>query len=133
MKWTTKLNKFKAEYQEDESGNILQRGGGVQPKACQNCSFIFDVKPTLKPKERKVQNYTCGDCDFENIGVNVALEHKMLNSDHKIIIKEETKIIGYNKIIEGNVPVIKKIENDVIIICSDCNDNSNKSKNKHSS
>ncbi len=120
MNWTTKANKLKAEYQEDEVGNILQRAGGVQPKACQKCKKKFESKITKQEIKQNVSYYACKECNFTSGNSDGGLDH-MIETSHKLTKKRKNKIVGYDNIVSGVISYITKTEDDVLILCGDCN------------
>ncbi len=120
MNWTTKENTLKVEYQEDEVGNILQRAGGVRPKACQKCKKQFKSEYSKKEINQKIGYYVCTECNFSNSDSTSGLDH-MIGTSHKLIKKSKDKIMGYETILTGSKAHITKTDDDVLILCGDCN------------
>jgi len=107
--------------QIDEVGNIYQKQGGVIPKACQKCKKEFKSEVKEFPIKQKVPYYKCKDCDFENAGGDVALDHKIQNIDHNIKKITKDRIVGVDRKIIGIVSYVTKTKDDVLILCGDCN------------
>lgn len=108
--------------QEDTVGNIYQKGGGVIPKACQECGKEFKAEPKKIPIEEEVPTYKCEKCDFNNASADLAWDHEKANKGHKIKKDRRKRIVGFNIIQQGIIPRIKKTKKDVIILCDNCND-----------
>jgi protein-arginine kinase activator protein McsA len=122
LNWVNKFADNGQEYQEDEVGNIFQYHGGVKPKACQNCKDPFESKLELVEKKGTVPMYVCKNCDFKNASGDAALDHK-ITTDHNILKKTSERVIAIEKKIIGSVAHITQEDNDVIILCSECNAN----------
>jgi len=107
--------------QIDLVGNIYQIHGAVQPIACQKCKKLFDNKVTQKPLKQTIMSYKCDDCEFENKSGDIAFVHLQANDQHRIAQLSDDKVVSIEKQHTGRIARIKKIENDVIILCDDCN------------
>jgi len=124
-KWELVLkNEHPTDKQIDEVGNIYQKGGGVNPKACQKCHQDFNAPTKKIALKQNVPFYRCNDCEFKNHGSTAAMHH-MLSSKHKIIKESKEKIVGYENIIVGAKAMIDKVFKngevvDVNILCADC-------------
>ncbi len=107
--------------QIDTVGNIVQKQGAIQPKACQKCKKEFTSKIESKPITQSVPFYKCENCEFENAGGDAALDHK-ITTDHKIKKITKDRLAKVDKIITGRIAHIKKTKTDVKILCGDCNE-----------
>lgn len=107
--------------QIDSVGNIVQIYGGVIPKACQKCKISFNYSVTQVKKIQSVPIYKCIKCSFENASGDAAFDHKII-SDHKITKTSKDRVVGVDNKILGSIANITKTEDDVIILCDDCND-----------
>lgn len=115
-----KLTKVKDYNQQvDEVGNILQKGGGVKPKACQNCKVEFNSKVELFKKTTKVPFYKCDECDMEFGSSEGALDHK-IQTNHKLKKELKEKVVGLEKKVTGKIAKIQKTDDDCLILCGDC-------------
>ena len=117
MKWT--FLKGVTNMQVDTVGNIVQKAGGVIPKACQKCKKEFTGKIESVPIKQKVPFYKCTDCEFISSSGDAAFDHKIL-TDHKLSKIVKDRIVGTENKIIGNFAKISKTKNDVIILCDDC-------------
>lgn len=115
-----------SEMQIDDVGNIYQKQGGVNPKACQKCKTVFKTETKKEPIIKPVTEYKCGDCEYHNFGADGAFTH-MMDTKHNINKKITDKIVNYRIISTGNKPNIRKITDektkevtDVTILCDDC-------------
>ena len=106
--------------QIDTVGNIYQKGGGVIPKACQKCEKEFDAILKQEPIKQEVPFYKCKDCDFKDPSANKALDHKLLEENHKLKKTKEERIVGFKTQLVGRKANIIISENDVLILCNDC-------------
>lgn len=109
-------------FQKDEKGNILQAGGGIIPKACQNCGNEFIENQQQDELRQEINLFVCDTCKFETLVSEEALKHTIKEIDHKLKIKEDTRIVGYKTTLTGNIAIVTKTKNDVIILCRDCHD-----------
>jgi len=107
--------------QEDEVGNVLQIGGGVVPKACQKCKKKFETKVVKQEIKQDVSAYKCDKCNFIGTTGDQAFGHTLDQPTHKISRTTKPRIVGYNSILKGRLSYVTKIEDDVIILCGDCN------------
>ena len=108
------------DFQVDEVGNIYQLGGGIIEKACQKCETPFSYKEVTRELKQQIPIYKCKECKFESSSGDDAFMHNQ-DKNHKIERKTEEKIVGYEKILEGVISRITKTEDDVIILCDECN------------
>ena len=125
MKWkycdiAGKISKSFTSFQIDSVGNIFQQAGGVKPKACQKCKKEFKSRLKSFPIIESVPFYKCENCKFENAGGNATLNHKIENTEHKIIIINKDRIVKIEKKIIGIVCKITKTKNDIVILCGKC-------------
>lgn len=121
MKWKF-INSGNA--QEDEVGNVLQIGGGVVPKACQKCKEKFESKVVKTEIRQTIPAYKCDKCNFDGNTGDQAFDHTIDFPSHKIKRAKKSRIVGYNNTIEGRLSYVNKTEDDVIILCGECNDRS---------
>jgi len=126
MNWTT----IEGEKQIDTVGNIFQKKGGVNPKACQKCKKEFKSEIKTIEKISKVPVFQCKECAFNKSSGESALEH-MLETSHKLSKVTKDIVNGYEKIIEGtSLPYINLEKNnlneviDISILCGVCNGSS---------
>jgi len=117
-------NEHPTDKQIDEVGNIYQKGGGVNPKACQKCHQEFNAPTKKIALVQDTPSYTCSDCSFKNDGSQKAMDH-MITTKHKIIKKLVPRTVGYENIIVGPKVMVDKIYKDgevvdVNILCADC-------------
>ncbi len=120
-------NKRPTDKQIDELGNIYQKAGGVNPKACQKCHQVFNAPTERIPLKQTVPDFSCTDCNDKIDGAVSAIIHFQEHSDHKISKKSTEKIVGYENIIVGPKVMVDKIYKDgevvdVNILCSNCFD-----------
>jgi hypothetical protein len=107
--------------QEDEVGNILQKSGGVVPKACQSCKVIFTSDVVRKEIKQKIPSYNCDNCNFDGNTGDQAFGHTIDQPTHKISRTTKSRIVGYKNTIEGILSYVTKTEDDVKILCGKCN------------
>jgi hypothetical protein len=103
----------------DSVGNEIQDGGAVIPKACQKCKKEFKSEIKSTPIKQDIPFYKCKDCKFENASGDATLEHK-LTTDHKLDKIIKSRLIGHERKILGNIAHIIKTDNNIIILCGDC-------------
>jgi len=118
-------DKHPTDQQIDEVGNIFQKSGGVNPKACQKCHQEFDAPTRRIPLKQTVPDFSCVDCSFKSTGAVGAIMHFQEHPDHKISQKSTEKIVGYENIIVGAKVMVDKVYEDgkvvdVNILCADC-------------
>jgi len=106
-------------YQIDEVGNIYQISGGVIPKACQRCKQLFNAPTKETPVIQKVGIYKCEDCEFENAGADITLDHK-IQTNHKIRKIQQDKFVGTERKIIGLKAQVTVTKDNCIILCDDC-------------
>ena len=106
-------------YQIDTVGNIVQRMGGIVPKACQKCKEPFKSENKDIPIKKSRKVYKCQECDFINTSAEAAFDHK-LEKDHKFKKESVDVITNVKRISVGIIPRITKTEDDVIILCNNC-------------
>jgi len=110
-------------FQKDIVGNIVQKRGGVKPKACQICKKEFKKEIEIKPVVEKVPMYECS-CTWKNASGEAAFDHYLTNKDHKLTKTTKERVVRKEKTIKGDTPVIKildKEENlDYKILCNNC-------------
>jgi len=109
--------------QIDTVGNVMQINGAVQPYACQKCNKVFSGKVEAEPIEQNMPLYKCNDCDFESNTGDKAFDH-MLESEHKLNKTTTKRIVGVNITLKGDLSHIIKENDDVLILCEDCQDGS---------
>jgi len=107
-------------FQEDEQGNIYQKRGGVQAKACQKCGVELGGTVKDYPLIQKYPLYKCTVCDYKKPGADNALDHIALNKEHTMSKVGEERIVGHKRISEGNIAQVTITEDDVIIRCPKC-------------
>ena len=105
--------------QIDEVGNIVQHTGGVQTKACQKCRREFESKIIKVEIKQRVSYYDCTECNFSSANSNGGLDH-MIETTHKLTKTSKNKVMGYDNIIQGVISHITKTDDDMIILCGDC-------------
>lgn len=115
-----KISKDPTSFQIDEVGNIYQKSGAVVPKACQKCKKVFKSEIKKQPKIQKVPIYECISCKKKFVAPHLALDHK-IETDHKLKKTQKDKVVGEEKIVIGSLSQITKTEDDILILCSDCN------------
>ena len=125
MKWVYcdnkgNISKVNVGYQIDTVGNICQQRGGVIPKACQKCKRKFNSKPKEYPIEQNIPFYVCKDCEFKSSSSVNAFDHTLDFKIHKIQKSFDKKIVDVRIILSGRSAIIKKLKNDVKILCVDC-------------
>ena len=124
MNWITSK---KHSYQQiDEVGNIFQKRGGVQSKACQVCKAVFKATTKKVPIKQFRDSYKCKDCEFKSTNKETVLDH-LLTTTHKFDRSREEHIVGYNTTLEGILSKItliktKDVVTDVEILCEKCYD-----------
>jgi len=106
--------------QIDEVGNIYQKSGAVIAKACQKCGKEFDYTPTMVERKAPVPIYKCTACSFTNGSGDAAFDHK-LTTDHKVVKTTVERVVAIEKKLLGSLAHITKTEDDVIILCGECN------------
>jgi len=113
--------------QIDEVGNVLQKNGGIEPKACQKCKKKFVQKITSVEKKSKIPTYKCTECNFIKPSPDQALDH-MIITKHTLKKSTIDVITGIDRIIKGKlIPHIKFIKKgskiiEVLILCRGCSD-----------
>jgi hypothetical protein len=113
------ISKVPTNFQLDGVGNIVQRNGGVNPKACQVCKEEFKSEIKKKELTTSYPSYVCNTCDFHSAEPDKAFDHK-LETDHKISKKSKVRVAGYENISTGKQAHIKFTDNDCIITCGEC-------------
>jgi len=106
--------------QVDTSGNIYQKGGGVIPKACQDCKTEFKSTIENKPITQEVPMYKCKDCDFENPSGDAAFLHSKAHEKHEVEKEKAERIIEIQHTLVGRMAYIKILDDDVSILCELC-------------
>ena len=115
--------KISLDIQKDEKGNILQKGGGVIPVACQNCGKNFETNSVEDELRQELNSYKCNNCDFNSMASDDALKHFILEKEHEMTIVQDSRVVGVRTTLEGVIPIVTKTENDVFVLCRDCHDN----------
>lgn len=108
--------------QEDEVGNIVQKAGGVVPKACQHCKKHFQSKVVQKEIKQDIPSYKCNLCNFEGNTGDQAFGHTIDQPTHKISRTTKSRLVGYENTLEGRLSYVTKTKDDVLILCGECND-----------
>lgn len=109
-------------YQMDDKGNILQQGGAIIPKACQNCGKEFTSQIQEDEMKQELNVYKCKNCEFRDARPDQGMLHITQNPEHKIFVELEQRIVGYKHTLVGTISIITKTTDDVIILCRDCHD-----------
>ena len=125
MKWefvtrNGKVSEKPTRRQRDTVGNVLQFHGGVEPHACQKCKIKFESHIEPFPLKQKIPIYKCKNCDFENITGESAFDHLLLKPKHKIKKKISEKIVSYENKSVGTIARIRKLDDDIEILCDGC-------------
>jgi len=115
--------------QVDDLGNVYQKSGGVNPKACQKCKKEFISEIVNVEKVTKVPWYNCEDCNFNSPSGDASLEH-MWMTKHKIKKATKDHVSSIDHKITGDlIPNITIIKNklgepiEVEILCRRCLNN----------
>jgi predicted RNA-binding Zn-ribbon protein involved in translation (DUF1610 family) len=136
MKWTLQTEKFQTKddrgqpkeitiskgYQKDTKGNRLQQGGGIIPKACQNCGDEFNAVIQQDELKQEINMYACENCEFKDARPDQGVLHSTQNPTHKLKVVVEERVVGYKNTLQGSLAVITKTEDDMIILCRNCHD-----------
>lgn len=107
--------------QEDEVGNILQIGGAVVPKSCQQCKKEFKSEVVSQEIKQDIPSYKCDFCNFDGNTGDEAFNHTLDFPTHKISRTTKYRIVGYNNTLQGILSYVIKTEDDVKILCGECN------------
>lgn len=105
----------------DEVGNIIQDGGGVNPKACQQCKKPFDATIQVTEIKQVVPHYKCSQCGFENSGASAALDH-FISTQHTVNKIQKERVVGVENTLKGLSSHVKVTENGILVRCQHCKD-----------